>query len=108
MRKLIAAAVPAVLAAALAVPALGSTPSRTVKIGDDFFSPASLKIKHGTKVVWKWTGSNDHNVTWVSGPSEKFHSPDQSSGTYRHTFKKNGTYKLMCTIHGFTMKVKVT
>jgi hypothetical protein len=36
MRKLIAAAVPAVLAAALAVPALGSTPSRTVKIGDDF------------------------------------------------------------------------
>jgi plastocyanin len=29
-------------------------------------------------------------------------------GKYPHTFKTKGTYMLMCTIHGFTMKVKVT
>ncbi len=107
MHKLIAVAVPGLIAAALAVPAFGSTPSKNVKIGDDFFRPTSLKIKHGTKVVWKWTGSNTHNVTVISGP-EKFHSPDKSSGSYGHTVKKKGSYDLMCTLHGFTMRVKVT
>lgn len=107
MKRLIAVALTSAFLIALAVPAFASAPTKSVTIGDDFYRPTSLKIKHGTKVVWKWTGMHTHNVTVVSGP-ESFHSADKSSGTYSHTFKKKGTWHLMCTIHGFTMTVRAT
>lgn len=107
MRKLIVLAVSLAVAAALAVPAVGSAPKpKNVKVGDNFFKPKKLKVKKGTKVVWTWTGTLVHNVTVVSGPS-KFHSKDQTSGSYNHTFKGKGTWHLICTIHGFTMTVTV-
>jgi plastocyanin len=109
MRKLIVVVLAITLtAAALAVPALGSGQKvKNVKVGDNFFQPSMVKIKKGTKVKWTWTGMNMHNVTVTSGPS-MFHSNTQSTGTYGHTFKHKGTWHLMCTIHGFTMTVKVS
>ncbi len=40
------------------------------KVGDDYFSPAKLKIHTGDKVKWKWdaTNSDSHNVTLTKGP----------------------------------------
>jgi len=106
MRKLLALVTAAVLVVALTAPALGSA-TKNVKVGDDLaFHPHKLKIHKGTKVVWTWGGMLQHNVVVISGPS-KFHSPTMTSGTYTHTFRKKGTYMLECTIHGFSMTVKV-
>jgi plastocyanin len=111
MRKLLALILVAGLAAAIAVPALGATAVKKVKVGPQFsFSPKSLTVKKGTKVSWNWTGGLPHNVTVTSGPV-KFHSKTQMSGSYSHLFARKGTYKLVCTIHkslGMKMTIKVT
>ncbi len=108
MRKLLILAVTAALTAWLALPAAGLTKTKHVRVGDDLaFHPHHLKIHKGTKVVWKWDGGRTHNVTVITGPV-KFHSKDMMTGTYKHLFKKKGTYKLICTIHDFKMTIKVT
>ncbi len=82
-------------------------PTKTIKLGDNFFSPSKVTITAGTVVTFKWTGSATHNVTVTKGP-KKFTSPNQSDGTYVRTFTKTGTYKIVCTFHpGMTLTVKV-
>ena len=90
----------------LAVPAVGSATKHVAVCDCLAFKPHKLTIKKGTKVVWTWGGMLPHNVTVISGP-QKFHSATMTTGTYSHKFKKKGTYTLVCTIHGFTMTVKV-
>jgi plastocyanin len=111
MRKLLALISITALATALAVPALAAAPVKNVKVGPLFsFGPKSIKIKRGTKVVWKWTGGLPHNLAIKTGPV-KFHSKKQVSGTYTHIFKVKGTYVLICKIHqaqGMKMTIKVT
>ena len=82
MRKLIVAMLIAAASAVLATQALAAT--RSVKIGDDYFvrkgSVATVTVKKGTKVTWRWTGKNLHNVTVKKGPA-KFRSSYKSSGS---------------------------
>jgi plastocyanin len=107
MKRLLALALvlaAAAAAAAIAVPAFAAT--KTVTVGDNFFRPTQLSVPAGTNVVWKWTGRNPHNVTVTGGP-KKFHSKTQTSGTYAATPRTKGTYSIVCTIHGFTMKLVV-
>ena len=108
MKKLAALALVLGLALALAVPALAAT--RSVKIGDNYFvkkGGAAVSVAKGSKVKWNFRGSNPHNVTVTSGPV-KFTSPTRSSGSYSRTFKRAGTYKIVCTIHsGMKMTLKV-
>src|SRR6202035_3385381 len=83
-------------------------PTKTIKRGDNSSKPSSVTVAAGTVVTFQWTGSNTHNVTVVKGP-QKFTSPNQSDGTYLHTFTKPGTYKIQCTFHpgmNLTLKVK--
>lgn len=102
MRKVITALAAAGVVAAVAAPALGS--GTTVKVADYKFVAKTIHIKKGATVTWKWVGKDPHNVTF-SG----FHSKTQSSGTFKHTFRKRGTFKYLCTIHGksFAMHGKV-
>jgi plastocyanin len=105
MKRLLVLAAAAVLAGALAIPALAAT--KTVSLGDNFFKPKTLTVTRGTKVVFKWTGAAPHNVTVTSGP-KKFHSRTQTSGTYSAIPHTPGTYKIVCTIHaGMAMTLKV-
>ena len=105
MKRLLVLVVVAAVAAAAAIPAFGAT--RTVKIGDNFFSPRTVSVKRGTKVVWRWTGTAPHNVTVTRGP-KKFHSRTQTSGTFKAIPHTKGTYKIVCTIHaGMAMTLKV-
>ena len=84
------------IAAVAVTPASAATKSVTI---DDFaFSPASLSVAKGTKVVWRFADSATHNVTVRSGP-KKFHSADKRSGSYTKKLKKAGTYKIYCSIH---------
>lgn len=109
-----------VVAGGGAVPAIafdGSARGKrpTVDVGDDFYSPTILKVKSGTKVKFKWLPENtdSHNVILKKGPKgvskKPFESPTGSIGVkYAPTFKKPGTYDLLCTIHPDVMKMKVT
>jgi plastocyanin len=100
---------PAIPIAAVVVAALAAAPSlaaeRGVAVKDDFFKPKSLTILKGTRVVWTWRGEGRHNVVVAQGPSE-FRSKIKREGTYGHTFKKTGTWQIVCTVHsGMNMKV---
>ena len=115
MRKkmsVVAAVAVAIGGAMLLLPGAGAAGggSTTIEVGDDFFSPDSKKVSSGTKVKFKWTGQNDHNVTKTSGPGSGFASDttDAPGVNFQKTFKKKGTYKLVCTIHaGMDMSLKV-
>lgn len=69
------------------------------------FRPVKLNVDRGTKVHWQWDSNAPHNVTFrklgkksVTGASE----------TYKLRFKKVGTYRYVCTVHGFRGKVVVS
>ena len=91
----------------LAVSAFAAT--RTISIGDNFYSPKSLSVSKGTTVKWVWKGKSKHNVTVKSGPIT-FASKTQSKGSFSKKLAKAGTYRIYCTIHGtrqsLTIKVR--
>jgi plastocyanin len=87
-----------------AVSALASSTAQ-VKIGDNYFGTKRLTVGDGSRVVWRWTGVLNHNVTVQSGPV-RFHSRTQAVGTFSHVFSHPGTYTLYCTIHKY-MKMTV-
>lgn len=65
-----------------------------VAVRDYEFEPASLTVDAGATVTWVWEGTASHDVV-----GQGFETPDQSSGTFRHTFDKPGMYAYECTIH---------
>ena len=91
-------------AAPAAVAAAGA--KKTVKLGDNFYSPKTLTVSKGTTVTWKWPGFDQagdvHDVALKSGPKgvKKFNS-DAAANDY--SFKRKltvaGTYKIVCTLH---------
>ena len=98
--------------AGLALLAGGATgaASTTIKVDDNFFAPAKKSVGKGTKVRFKWVGSNPHNVVKKSGPGGSFRSETTSSPgvNFAKTFKKAGRYKIVCTIHdGMDLTLKV-
>ena len=111
MRKLLVAMLIAAAPAVLAAQALAAT--RSVKIGDDYFvrkgSVPTVTVSKGTKVTWRFTGRNMHNVAVKKGPAT-FRSSYKTSGTYSKTVRTAGTYTIVCSIHtpGMAMKLRVT
>jgi len=99
----------AVAAGAAALPSVAATTTKTVLVKDDFFSPKKLTISKGSKVKWVWKGTQRHNVAVANGPSN-FRFGTRKTGIKTHTFKKRGTYSIVCTIHApdmhMTIKVK--
>ena len=105
MRKPLALMAVAGVAAAAAVPAFAGT--KTVKVGDNFFSPKPVTVSKGSTVTWKWVGDAPHNVKAVQGPA-RFSSAIKRSGTYSKKLRKRGTYRIVCSIHpGMSMKLTV-
>ena len=111
MRKLPAIVLVAAASAVLAAqaPAAG----RSITVGDDFYlrkgDPPTVTVRTGTRVTWRWTGRDKHNVAVTRGPA-RFHSPLKDKGTYARTLRRTGTYTIVCTIHqpDMAMKLKVT
>jgi plastocyanin len=108
MRKLLVALLVAAASAVLAVPALAAT--RSVKVADDYFvrkgSVPTVTVSKGTKVTWRWSGRDLHNVAVTKGPV-RFRSSFKDSGTYSKTVRTTGTYTIACTIHQPDMKMKL-
>ena len=111
---LLSVSVSAVAAGAMLVPGVpaGAAAGKTIKVGDNYFvksGGATVTVKRGTTVTWRWTGRAAHNVTARGGPA-RFASRTQTRGSFSRRFTKAGTYSLICTIHGpvMTMKLRVT
>jgi plastocyanin len=105
-----------VVALCCATPASGfGAANKTVKVGDNFFSPKSLTVSRATTVTWKWPGFDEagdvHDVKLKSGPKgvKKFHSEAASTDySYKRKLTVPGTYKIVCTLHEeMTQTIKV-
>ena len=101
-----AAAAAIITAAALAVPGTEAAATRTVKVDDYRFSPASITVRRNTKVRWVWVGSASHDVETRSGPAD-FGSEVMTKGSYSRTFKKKGVYRIDCSLHSSVMRMTV-
>ncbi|HEY2603935.1 MAG TPA: cupredoxin domain-containing protein [Thermoleophilaceae bacterium] len=104
-RGLSLAALVGALALAIAgASAAGAPKPRTVKVGDDYYSPVKFTVKKGTKIHWTWLAANSdtHDVRLKSGPKgvKKFKSELAASD---YSFNKKltvpGTYKIYCSLH---------
>ena len=105
-----------VVALCCAAPATAmSAPKKTVKVGDNYFSPKSPTVSRGTTVTWMWPGFDEagdvHDVKLKSGPKgvKKFHSEAASTDySFKRKLTVAGTYKLVCTLHEeMTQTIKV-
>jgi plastocyanin len=105
MRKLlILLTLAAVLAAMGATLAFAKT--KSVGMGDNYFFNGSVTIKKGSSVHWHWANTeNLHNV--VSKKGVKFRSKTGHSGSFTYTFRKKGTFTIICTKHPSVMRMTV-
>ena len=109
LRKLGAVAATAAVGVAVAVVPAQAGSSKTVSVKNNSFSPKTVNVKKGGKVVWKWTqGGVPHNVTPANGsPGSKTSS--KKGYTFTKAFPKAGTFRYVCTIHSsMKMTVKVS
>jgi len=102
------------LGAVLALgPAAEGASKKTVKVGDNFFSPKKMTVKAGTTVTWKWLSDNadSHDVKLKKGPRgvKKFSSDIAATDfSYKKKLSKKGSYSLICTLHQeMTQKITV-
>jgi plastocyanin len=98
IRKPTQLVVAAAAAVALAIPAASQASGRSVTVDNFAFSPASLSVRAGTTVTWRFRDSTKHNVTVRRGPV-KFHSRSIRHGSYSRKLTRRGTYKIFCSIH---------
>jgi plastocyanin len=104
MRKSLLVLLAVALTGILAATALAA--GRTISVGDNYLvkrGSHTATVAKGTRVTFKWVGNAPHNVRVTKGPA-KFASSVKSSGSYSRTMKKRGTYKLICDVHGDTMR----
>jgi plastocyanin len=73
----------------------------SVMVKDDFYAPASVLIAAGGTVTWTFVGANPHTVTSNTGLFDS--SPEQTTGTFTHTFATPGTFPYHCLVHGTSM-----
>ena len=68
------------------------------------FSPRTLKVRSGRSVKWSWHSNAPHNVVF-----RKLHkrSKTGNSGNFKLRFSKRGSFRYVCTVHGFTGKIVV-
>ena len=72
------------------------------------FAPHKLTIKKGQSVTWSWHSDAEHNVHFGKKLHHKHSKTKMDLGKFRVKFKKTGTFKYACTVHGFTGKIVVT
>jgi plastocyanin len=106
-RQIIAALLLATAIAAVAPAQASDKKTVTIAGADDAsyaFDPDKLHVDKGTTVHWNWDSNAPHNVTFTGlGVA----SSTGDSGTYQRKFKKAGTFKYVCSVHGFKGKVIV-
>jgi plastocyanin len=114
-RRIVPAACLAAVALTGAAPAVAGAPRpKQVEVADNYYVPDELTLKQGAKVRWVWPDDvaiDVHDVKLRKAPKgvRKWQSEPMSSGyRYTRTFKKRGTYRIVCTLHEeMTMTIRV-
>ena len=74
-----------------------------VRVNDFAFDRTNLTIPLGTRVVWSFGDTTNHDVTVAAGPVG-FGSPWSKNGArWGRTFDVPGTYLLQCSLHAAYM-----
>ena len=87
---------------AVQVPTEAGTPppreTRTVTVGDNYFTPNPLTITVGTRVFWTHQGVDFHSVSF--DPPISFYSGQLArNDRAQRQFHSPGTYTYRCTFH---------
>jgi plastocyanin len=88
---------------------------KTVRVGDNFFSPTRLTVNPRSAITWRWPregGGDVHDVKLVSAPrgERKFESESAASEfEFRRRLRRAGLYRFVCTFHQeeMTMTIRV-
>jgi plastocyanin len=88
----------------LGCPSSALAVTANVTVEDFDFNPSSTTIKVNDQVTWTWAGSAPHTATSSGG---LWNSPDQTSGSFSHTFTSAGSFPYFCVVHPF-MTASVT
>ncbi len=98
-RRIVALVTSALLVAtatiALSAPA-ASAASVLVTVGDFFFAPATVTIKAGDTVTFRFVGPEPHSATSTDGA---FDTGILTDGTHGVRFPDPGTYDYFCVLH---------
>jgi plastocyanin len=70
----------------------------SVTVRDTAFAPVEATVRAGGVVTWTWTGTLEHDITWISASFPE--ADDRSTGTHQVTFPSAGTFGYYCSIHG--------
>ena len=95
VRRMASLGIGLALAASL-TPGPASAAANKVTIGDNFFQPKRITINAGERVKWINNGAETHTTTSKKGLWDKTVPPGETAGK---KFKKEGTYRYLCTIH---------
>jgi plastocyanin len=84
---------------------------KTVRIGDNYYSPTKLTVPVGSTITWKWpsTTGDSHDVNLGKRPKHvrAFHSQIAASDySFRRRLTRPGTYNIFCSLHA-NMKMKI-
>ena len=71
----------------------------TVKMEDNFFSPANITVEPGTTVTWVQEGNNPHTTTSYDGLWDSGLIEPGSGGSFSFTFDEPGTFDYYCIPH---------
>jgi plastocyanin len=96
-RVLVLFAAASLIALTLSAPALAAT--KTVNGSGTHWSPATVTISKGDSVRWH-ASSGTHHVKAYGGNWTYSKQLSPGSTTPARKFRKHGTFKFFCTIHG--------
>lgn len=87
------------LLAVLAASASASASDTPVTIDNFTFSPASLTVAAGSRVVWTNRDDIPHTVTSADEPRAMKSEPLDTGDSFSHVFAKRGTFHYFCSLH---------
>lgn len=73
--------------------------TKSVTIKNFAFTPASIRVKVGSTVIWTNGDQDPHNVISRNRGGPLRSATMNKGNTYRYTFRKTGSYPYLCTIH---------
>ena len=86
---------------------LGALPSMSAPVSATFlqtWDPKTVHVQKGRKAVWKNPTIEAHNIRAYGG-NWAFKKPLPFGASVSRRFKKVGTFKFLCRLHGSTRKV---
>jgi plastocyanin len=78
-----------------------TTATNTVTLNATTFEPATITIKVGESVTWKWaTGTHNVQSGTSCAPDAKFSSGEPvAGGAFEQKFDTAGTFDYFCSVH---------